>query len=408
MLESLALEQYDGKGEARTCDRAPAPDRVAGLVMLGKNSSVNLCVLLAAVPLLNCLRTITEVGATGGTTTEVGATGGTSAGASSGTGSGASGTGTGGSSSGDSSSGASSSGGSSSGSSTSSGGPAPSCRGMPDGPPCSLPDGGLGNCYGETCQVIDFSSDPQNCGRYGLRCPPPAVCTDYLCFEPGAGAITCMDGKTQCQAGQVCVPFEGCVWQGCDPGLEDQICVLDPMVCTPDSCATQGVCCQSSCLNTFDTDPFNCGDCGVTCQDGGICVEGQCRIPDPSCGPNNNNALCVTSTGVAGACCFSECVDNNTDVLDCGGCGTACPIGASCEDGFCVGDGGGHAGCGTFGPSVCPAGTSCSWELFISPCFPTSCAPGSNGITCVLDGGMQGACCGGVCGGWSEDAGCSG
>jgi len=301
---------------------------------------------------------------------------------------------------------ASSSGSSSASTGSSSSGGRIECHGALDGTACQLPDGGLAACYGETCQDIDLLTDPHNCGDFGVSCPPPTTCIDGECFEPGAGGITCNDGLTTCGAGQICIPFLGCEWTSCQPSLEDQRCQLDAEICTPGWCATDGFCCHDSCFNPFGDDPLNCGDCDVACTDGGICVQGQCEIPDPSCGPKNNDHLCLTSSGGPGSCCRSACVDSQSDPLNCGFCGIICPLGASCLDGYCVNDAGGRTGCdGPAGP-FCPPGSGCTWELFVSECYSSSCAPSSDGIVCLLDGGGLAPCCGGKCTPEIGDGGC--
>jgi hypothetical protein len=78
--------------------------------------------------------------------------------------------------------------------------------------------------------------------------------------------------------------------------------------------------CFGSCTNT-NSDPRNCGFCGVDCDEDEVCSNGQCV--DSGC-----------SGGLTR--CNGACVNTNTDPQNCGGCGNVCEGGETCHNGHCV------------------------------------------------------------------------
>ncbi len=183
-------------------------------------------------------------------------------------------------------------------------------------------------------------------------------------------------------------------------------------------CGGGMTCCISgACVDTM-TDPNNCGSCGYPCAElapNSTCQQGVCAVSTCS-GPggmvaNELAETCVISPGVFGACCGGACrpIDTASDPANCGGCGLACPVGASCH-GACEWPDGGMASC--LQPvqppgQACPPGDVCSPS---GACVQQSCASvdaGSGdaggggertGDLCVLPaGGAEGACCGTSC-----------
>ena len=90
----------------------------------------------------------------------------------------------------------------------------------------------------------------------------------------------------------------------------------DDKVCHLDSCGNQ------VCTN-FQTDPANCGACGVTCTSDQTCTTGQCMDNTPAC------AAPMTM-------CTTGCVDTQTAATDCGACDAPCGTGVSCITGKCA------------------------------------------------------------------------
>ena len=71
------------------------------------------------------------------------------------------------------------------------------------------------------------------------------------------------------------------------------------------------------------TDAMNCGTCGTACPMGQMCVTGACRLP------------CTAPMTVCGAGAMMTCVDTQTNASNCGTCGNACAMGQSCVNGLC-------------------------------------------------------------------------
>ncbi|MFC1591541.1 hypothetical protein ACFL43_03355 [Thermodesulfobacteriota bacterium] len=162
-------------------------------------------------------------------------------------------------------------------------------------------------------------------------------------------------------------------------------------------CISPTKCCSYQCLNVL-TDETNCGDCGVQCDPGEVCLDGQCNCDGVACGPGERccNGVCInilTNRNNCGSCgnicsgaescsagvcrCFFDvcsadefccpddgCTNRNTDPRNCGLCGSLCGQGEGCEDGLCR--------CGTatasFGSDTCPDAYACCGS-------PAACAP---------------------------------
>jgi hypothetical protein len=76
--------------------------------------------------------------------------------------------------------------------------------------------------------------------------------------------------------------------------------------------------CTSGCAD-LQTDPNNCGGCGIGCPDARFCSLGVC-------------------CDAAGTVCGGQCVDTFTDRANCGVCELACDLGSSCVLGLCTPD----------------------------------------------------------------------
>lgn len=140
---------------------------------------------------------------------------------------------------------------------------------------------------------LDLSNDTSNCGSCRNFCPYSSHMTDYACVN---GAC-----QGDCAAG----------FGSCDP--------------------------TNPCETNFSTDKNNCGACGNACSgDGQGCVNGQCACV-ANCGPGGSvdaNCQCTCAAGLTS--CGASCVDTNTDVNNCGGCGQTCgPIVSECSAGKC-------------------------------------------------------------------------
>jgi len=156
---------------------------------------------------------------------------------------------------------------------------------------------------GDCDQVIENGCetnlfDRNNCGACGNVCPDGQECQ-----RNRFGMAECMCGK-----GQTFCPLGGC-WNGV---------------------------CQGFCAN-LATDSENCGTCGFSCRDNSI------YFPSPYSQPICSFGTCKRECNAGRADCNSnmddDCETNtNSDPQNCGGCGIVCDAvaGQACVGGRCV------------------------------------------------------------------------
>src|SRR5438094_23939 len=128
--------------------------------------------------------------------------------------------------------------------------------------------------------------------------------------------------------------------------------------------------CGGMCVDT-KTDANNCGKCGTACPMGATCVQGSCQC-----------AMSQTK-------CGSTCVDTKTDTNNCGKCGTSCG-----------GDGGMIMGGGTWGCAMgsctimCPSPkVECSGACVDTKSDNDNCGMCGNACVAMTEQCMQGMCC---------------
>lgn len=199
------------------------------------------------------------------------------------------------------------------------------CKDLVECEPCACePD--VGACD-ETCgMVVNSCGETVDCGP--CDCSSCGVCT--IC-NPESG---------QCDADSSAVGTAcGGTGQECQP---DGSC----------ACPVGEHVCNGVCVNR-QTDPANCGRCGITCPRDNTCQDGTCTCNAGGytmCGGSCVNLLKDSSNcGACGEVCPPEtpdccgitlldtfCTNFQTSTLSCGSCWNWCEEGESCIDGRCV------------------------------------------------------------------------
>jgi hypothetical protein len=108
--------------------------------------------------------------------------------------------------------------------------------------------------------------------------------------------------------------------------------------CTVVDCGDLTDCTGNLDCTDLNSDPNNCGACGVIC-DSGVCQAGNCTSVDSTCG--SGLAYCPSKQISIG---FDNqpyevaagCFDLFTDHFHCGECSIVCPTTVACVTGECV------------------------------------------------------------------------
>jgi hypothetical protein len=217
--------------------------------------------------------------------------------------------------------------------------------------------------------AIDLLSDPNNCGAPGVQCSRGL----------GRPLVRCEAGHCVCDGHwTACGSYLGC---GIDLDFDNRHCGRCDGVCSPNTVCVSGRCkpcpvgygtCGSSdesrCTTRL-TAVNNCGACGRFCSSPDFCVDQICQ----GCPADHT------------VCPGRECVDLQTDPMNCGACGTPClddlTSTAVCAEGMCT------RTCRP-GFATCGASSACSTELASSN---EHCGG------CDLSCGALSNCIGGVC-----------
>lgn len=175
---------------------------------------------------------------------------------------------------------------------------------------------------------MDLMNDPNNCGSCGYKCPvfvsaAKAVCQAGQCEQACIAA-----GETICGG--------SCVNTNTDPhncGSCDHYC--DSPYGGSASCVGGG--CQGSCSSgktqcgskcvSLSSDDYNCGKCGNDCT---------ALLPPSGGSPYSCQASkCKTSCPSGKTQCGDQCVDTQSDNLNCGSCGHVCSGNHACDYSKC-------------------------------------------------------------------------
>jgi hypothetical protein len=189
---------------------------------------------------------------------------------------------------------------------------------------------------GDTCNGVDDDCDGMIDDVTGVG----AACDTGLLGVCAAGVLSC-DGVA---AGELPTCAVGVV-PGDPEGSSDEI-VCNHLDDDCDGDTDEGF------AEGFDSDPENCGDCGVTCGD---------------------------------ICCGGACVNSASDEANCGDCGVACDTGELCDGGQCE-----------CGGDVCVGDETCDATRGACRCGNIAACEGTE--TCTVDGGVGTCdCAGEVC-----------
>jgi hypothetical protein len=209
------------------------------------------------------------------------------------------------------------------------------------------------------CSSSQISSGPQVVSTTGATVPPQSCFvggpTNPFTFGDAGAARSDSPGSVQLPTAQAtgrCIDDRDCP-QGsrCNKALSPSSCEL--VRCGPEksACSSDDVCqeglrchknackrcdvCGDQCEVDFQTDPNNCGACGVVAPKGVKCVGGELTCPDglSLCGKG-----CVDLASDPRNC--GECghvVDTQADANNCGGCGKKCARapGDKCKNAAC-------------------------------------------------------------------------
>lgn len=215
--------------------------------------------------------------------------------------------------------------------------PAKPCMAINGKVQCGCPSGQSVCNDGWSDQCVDLESDDNNCEVCGIACPPEGdgsplqTNTYYGCAGGECGHVKCLpftadcDGNTAtgCEISLADVQNCGSCGNACAPGQGCYFVNGNTFACL---CAQGETRCDWGCVD-LATDALNCGSCNNVCNTDEVCIGGmcaqQCSVGKADC---NGNA--------ADGC---E-VNTNSDPRNCGGCGIACDAtaGQPCAGGRCV------------------------------------------------------------------------
>ena len=227
-----------------------------------------------------------------------------------------------------------------------------------------------------SCTKSGFCGDPQSNSCCIVHSNPycdDAECCEAVCAADAFCCATEWDSICADAAAQLCGGL--CGGGGgeeiCDNGIDDDgdgLVDCDDPDCAgvPGCCPDGQVVCGDACVD-LSSDPVNCGDCGVVCDDGDpctvdTCVDGVCVHTPIVCDDGNP---CTVDTCVDGVCVHTPIVCDDGD---------PCTVN-ECVDGECVhtpidADGDGYA------PIACGGGDCDDDDPNVNPGVMELCSDG--------------------------------
>ena len=212
----------------------------------------------------------------------------------------------------------------------------PMCANGVCGPLCSSDFANCNNAIGDGCEV-NLKTDPAHCGTCQTVCSVAngvAGCTSGSCT-----VATCDPNRGDCN---------GLVADGCEVSLKtdpahcgtcQNICSIANGTpgCTNGSCSVAA--CNAAyadcnglvadgCEVSLKTDPAHCGTCQTACSvPNGTpgCINAACTVT--TCDPNRGDCNGLVADGCEAL--------TQTDMNNCGKCGTVCGANTVCLNGFC-------------------------------------------------------------------------
>src|SRR6185437_7818198 len=177
------------------------------------------------------------------------------------------------------------------------------CATSAGGPVCDTATGQCGQCSPEN----DMCPTAQYCAGASLTCTPGCK-TDADC-APGGSA----DGGSTLTCDTTVHECKGCSQDGdCPLGTLCNAGLCAPGCSATHGCPTNDQCCSGQCAD-LQIDSAHCGNCITQCATGTLCQQGSCGPPCPS-----GKADCDKDPG-------DGCeVSTDTDPNNCGGCGIVC------------------------------------------------------------------------------------
>lgn len=241
------------------------------------------------------------------------------------------------------------------------------------------------------CEV-NTANDPRNCGSCGNDCAAAGSATNWACNQGKCQVSNCPPGKGDCNGtasdgceADLASDAKNCSFCGNDCGATVQHATpsCSSSACGYSKCNAGWADCDgdpaNGCEQDIATDPSHCGSCNAVCDSTNgqaACVAGKCAItcnpgygdcingPSDGCETNTNtdrnhcgkcNIACTNphgSTSCGGGRCRPQCsspyadcdgnkangceTNTNTDSSHCGGCGTKCSGGRTCQSGSCA------------------------------------------------------------------------